>query len=56
MESGLINKALKEFALREGKDLKEIQQYLLMKYRIEVDTFVLEKRLKKMQLDQKRVA
>lgn len=56
MEEGLINRALKRLVLEEGNDLREVQQYLLMKFRIEVDQSVLQKRLDKMSIQGKAVA
>ncbi len=48
MEEGLINRALKQLIVEQGKNLYEVQQYLLMKFKIEVEQSVLQKRLKKM--------
>lgn len=56
MEEGLINRALKRLVIEEGNDLREVQQYLLMKFRIEVDQLVLQKRLDKMSIQEKAVA
>lgn len=56
MNRDLINLALQEIVLRDVKDLKEVQQYLRMKYRIEVDQLVLEKRLQKLLQTEKAVA
>lgn len=47
MDRDLISLALQEIVLRNGKDLKEVQQYLRMKYRIEADDLVLKRRLEK---------
>ncbi|MDI1324502.1 MAG: hypothetical protein PSV36_17280 [Algoriphagus sp.] len=56
MEEGLINRALKHLVFEKGKDLKEVQQYLLMKFNIEVDNQVLQKRMEKMSNQEKAVA
>lgn len=56
MEEGLINRALKRLVIEEGKDLREVQQYLLMKFRIDVEQLVLQKRLDKMSIQEKAVA
>lgn len=56
MEEGLINRALKRLVIEEGNDLREVQQYLLMKFRIDVDQRVLQKRLDKMSIQEKAVA
>ncbi|MBN3581116.1 hypothetical protein JYB64_01880 [Algoriphagus aestuarii] len=56
MERGLITQALHAICLQEGKDVKDVQQYLLMKYRIEVEELVLKKRLEKLMNEGKAVA
>ncbi|MDR7132068.1 hypothetical protein J2X69_004434 [Algoriphagus sp. 4150] len=56
MEKDLIAQALQTIHLQNGKDLKEVAQYLNMKYRIDADTLVLRSRLKKMILEEKAVA
>jgi hypothetical protein len=56
MEQGLINKELKRFCMEGGTDLGKVQQYLLLKYNIEVERSVLEKRLEKLSPPQKAVA
>ncbi len=56
MEEGLINRALKRLVIEEGNHLREVQQYLLMKFKIEVDQSVLQKRLDKMSIQEKAVA
>jgi len=56
MERDLITQALQEIALRNGKDLTEVHQYLLMRYRIQIDPLVLSKRLKKIIEEEKAVA
>ncbi len=56
MEEGLINRALKRFVIEGGTDLREVQQYLLMKFKIDVEHLVLQKRLEKMSTQQKAVA
>ncbi|MEB2774949.1 hypothetical protein SYJ56_06505 [Algoriphagus sp. D3-2-R+10] len=56
MEKDLITQALQMIHLRNGKDLKEVSQYLNMKYRVDVDPLVLQSRLKKLILEEKAVA
>ncbi|WP_157359856.1 hypothetical protein [Algoriphagus mannitolivorans] len=56
MERDLITLALQEIALKNGKDLNEVQQYLMMRYRIKVDPIALSKRLKKILEEEKAVA
>lgn len=56
MEEGLINRAIKRLVIEEGNHLREVQQYLLMKFKIEVDQSVLQKRLDKMSIQEKAVA
>lgn len=56
MSRDLITLALQESILRDGKSLAEVQQYLRMKYRIEADQIVLERRLKKLLQTEKAVA
>jgi hypothetical protein len=56
MERDLILLALQEIVLRDGKDLKEVQQYLRMKYRIEAEDLVLKRRLDNMLQSEKAVA
>jgi predicted transcriptional regulator len=56
MERDLIFLALQEIIFRDGKDLKEVQQYLRMKYRMEVDELVLKRRLEKLIKTEKAVA
>ena len=56
MDRDLISIALQEIVLRECKGLKEVQQYLRMKYRIEADDLVLKRRLEKMLQTEKAVA
>ena len=55
-EEGLINRALKRFVIEEGNHLREVQQYLLMKFKIDVEQSVLQKRLDKMSIQGKAVA
>jgi len=52
----LIFTALQEVVLQDGKDLKEVQRYLRMRYRIEADELVLKRRLEKMLQTEKAVA
>lgn len=56
MNRDLITIAIQEFVLREGKDLKEVQQYLRMRYRLEADIQVLQRRLSKILQTQMAVA
>jgi hypothetical protein len=56
MTRDLITIAIQEFVLRDGKDLKEVQQYLRMKYRLDADLTVLRRRLEKMSQTEKAVA
>lgn len=56
MEKDLITQALQMIHLQNGKDLKEVSQYLNMKYRIDADQLVLQSRLKKMLQEEKAVA
>lgn len=56
MYQDLISSALQELVLRDGKDLKEVQQYLRMKHRLDADHVVLQRRLEKMLQSEKAVA
>lgn len=56
MNRDLITTALQEIVLRDGKDLKEAQQYLRMRYHIDVEKAVLSRRLKKLHQAEKAVA
>ncbi|MFN3998051.1 hypothetical protein [Algoriphagus sp.] len=56
MNRDLITIALQEFVLRDGKDLKEVQQYLRMKHGLDADQLVLKRRLEKMRQTEKAVA
>ena len=56
MDKDLITDALQTIHLQHGKDLKEVAQYLTMKYRIEVELLVLQNRLKKLLQEEKAVA
>ncbi|WP_425637179.1 hypothetical protein ACPUEN_17265 [Algoriphagus yeomjeoni] len=56
MAKDLITEALQTIHLQHGKDLKEVGQYLNMKYRIDVEPVVLQKRLQKMLQEEKAVA
>ena len=56
MERDLITLALQEIIFRDGNDLKEVQQYLRMKYRMDADESVLKRRLEKMLQTEKAVA
>jgi hypothetical protein len=56
MLEGIINRALRKLAIENGADLKEVQQYLLLKHKIDVDQEVLRKRLDKNSNSGKAVA
>lgn len=56
MERDLITLSLQLVHLQNGQDLKEVQQYLKLKYRIDVDLAVLQHRLEKLLLEEKAVA
>lgn len=56
MNRDLITLALQEFVLRDGKELNEVQQYLRMKYNLDVDQVILKRRLEKMLQIEKAVA
>ncbi|SDD62711.1 hypothetical protein SAMN04488104_104227 [Algoriphagus faecimaris] len=56
MEKGLINRALEKLNVSDFKDLAEVKQYLKMKYRIDIDDLVLQKRLEKILNEEKAVA
>lgn len=56
MEHDLITLALKELHLVQEKKLKEVQDYLGLKYKIDLDEQVLRLRLKKLLQEDKAVA
>lgn len=56
MEKDLITQAIQTIYLQNGKDLKEVSQYLNLKYRIDAEPLVLQKRLQKMLQEEKAVA
>lgn len=56
MNRDIITIALQELVLREGKNMKEVQQYLRMRYSIEADELVLKRRLEKIHQTEKAVA
>jgi len=56
MEKDLINQSLYTICLQNGKSLEDAIQYLKMKYRMDVESLVLEKRLIKILNDEKAVA
>ena len=56
MAKDLITEALQTIHLQHGKDLKEVAQYLKMKYRVDVEPLLLQSRLKKLLLEEKAVA
>jgi hypothetical protein len=43
MEEGLINRALRRFVIEKGTDLREVQDYLLLKHKLEVELDLLRK-------------
>lgn len=56
MLEGIINRALRKLVIENGADLKEVQQYLLLKHKIDVEQEVLRKRLDKISSSGKAVA
>lgn len=56
MEKDLINQSLHAICLQNGKSLDEASQYLKMKYRMDVESLILKKRLNKILNDEKAVA
>jgi hypothetical protein len=56
MEKDLITQALQEIVLKGGKGLPEVQQYLMMRFRIKTESYVLSRRLKKILNEEKAVA
>ncbi|MDN3205217.1 hypothetical protein [Algoriphagus sediminis] len=56
MENDLIIQALKELHLAQQKSLKDVQNYLSMRYRIDLEESVLEIRLRKISQEEKAVA
>jgi|GEM_PF-615499 Zn/Cd-binding protein ZinT len=56
MEKDLINLSLHRICIQEGKSLAEAAQYLKMKYKIDVEIIVLEKRLNTILNNEKAVA
>lgn len=56
MLEGIVNRALRKLAIENGADLKEVQQYLLLKHKIDVEQEVLRKRLDKISSSGKAVA
>jgi len=56
MEKGLINSTLHLFCIQNNKPIIEVAQYLQMKFRLEVDLLVLQKRLDKILHEEKAVA
>ncbi|WP_153231763.1 hypothetical protein [Algoriphagus machipongonensis] len=56
MERDLITQALQKICVQENKHLREVQQYLIMKYRIDADQPVLKRRLEKLLSEEKAVA
>lgn len=56
MDKGLINQTIQYLHLENEKSLLEVKQYLSMKYRIDLEVEVIEKRLGKMIQEEKAVA
>lgn len=56
MHQDLITQALKEIHLIQEKSLREVQDYLSLKYKIDLDHNVLTLRLKKLIQEDKAVA
>ena len=56
MEKGLINSSLHLLCIQNSKSITEAALYLQMKYRIDVDILVLQKRLNKIIHEEKAVA
>jgi hypothetical protein len=56
MENDLITLALQDICIRDSKEIMEAHQYLIMKYRMEVDLLVLQRRLEKILSEEKAVA
>lgn len=56
MDRDLISQVLQELVVRDGKELKDAQQYLRMKYRLEADELILKRRLEKLHQSEKAVA
>lgn len=56
MEKDLITKAIQDLVIKEGKGITEVQYYLRMKYGMEIDCLVLDRRLEKLLLEEKAVA
>ncbi len=56
MEKGIITQAIQQICFQNGKDLAEVSQYLKMKYKIDTDLQVLQKRLSKLLSEEKAVA
>jgi len=56
MEKDLITQALQTIFIQNGKDLTEVQQYLNLKYRMNVDELVLQQRINKLVTEKKAVA
>ncbi|WP_186300121.1 hypothetical protein [Algoriphagus algorifonticola] len=56
METGIINQAIQKLCIAEGKEVNEVIQYLKLKYRIDIDPLVLQKRIDKLMNKGKAVA
>jgi hypothetical protein len=56
MEKDIITVALLDLVTKEGKSIKEVRDYLRMKFRMDVDDLALSRRLKKIQQAEKAVA
>ncbi len=56
MENDLITQALKDLHIAQNKSLKDVQNYLSLRYRIDLELRVLEIRLSKIEQEEKAVA
>lgn len=56
MEKDLINTSLYSLCIQNAKSILEAANYLQMKYRLDVDLIVLQKRLDKIVSEEKAVA
>ncbi len=56
MENDLITLALKELYFQNQKSLKDVKNYLSLKYKIDLDEAVLELRMSKLSQEEKAVA
>jgi hypothetical protein len=56
MEKDLINSSLHSLCILNAKSITEVAQYLKMKYRLDIDETVLNKRLNNILYEEKAVA